>query len=245
MRDFPVSLDNLIAFVLGRHPQGGPLQHLSDAVLAAEELDSQSDALIGHFVDQARASGAPWSQIGAAMGVSKQAAQKRFVSRDDETASGAKVYSHFTPRAKAPLLAGEELASASGTHSIDVEHLVAGAVADPLGLGARIVRRLEVTDEALYEGIGVGPALQVREDRTREMPDLQFTPEARSSLKESLKAALRLGHNYIGTEHLLMGAVAAGGPVGDKLAALGLGPEKLEEAVAIELAQLKLRMQQL
>ena len=245
MPNFPVSLDNLIAFVLGRHPQGGPLQHLSDAVLAAEEVENQSDALIGHFVDQARASGASWSQIGAAMGVSKQAAQKRFVSRDDETASGGQLYSHFTPRAKAALVAGEELASASGADAIAVEHLVAGAVADPLGLGARMLRRLNVTDAALHEALGVGPAPEVGEERTHEMPELRFTPEARSVLKESLKAALHLGHNYIGTEHLLMGAVAGGGPVGDKLAALGLEQAKLEGAFALEFAELKLKMRQL
>ena len=245
MQDFPVTLDSLIAHVLGRHPQSGPLQHLSDAILAAEELESQSDALIGHFVDQARASGASWSQIGAAMGVSKQAAQKRFVTRDDETVSTGKPYSHFTPRAKAALLAGEELASASGTGSIAVEHLVAGAVADPLGLAARMVHRLNVSDVALHEALGVGNAPGVSEERTREMPDLEFTSEARASLKESLKAALRLGHNYIGTEHLLMGAVAASGQVGQKLTALGLGRAQLEGAFALELAELKLKLQQL
>lgn len=245
MQDFPVSLDNLIAYVLGRHPQGGPLRHLSDAILAAEELESQSDALIGHFVDQARASGASWSQIGAAMGVSKQAAQKRFVSRDDETVSTGKRYSHFTPRAKAALLAGEELASVSGADAIAVEHLVAGAVADPLGLAARMVHRLNVTHATLHEALGVGRAPGVSEERTREMPDLKFTSEAKASLKESLKAALRLGHNYIGTEHLLMGAATANGQVGEKLTALGLGRAQLDGAFALELAELKLKMQQL
>jgi len=83
MAEFPVPLDNLITYVKALHPDGGPLDSVSDAMVVATQPDEQSDALIGHFVDQARRSGASWSQIGASMGVSKQAAQKRFVSRDD------------------------------------------------------------------------------------------------------------------------------------------------------------------
>ena len=82
MDKFPVPLDNLITYVKARHPDGGPLDNVGDAMVVATQLDEQSDALIGHFVDQARRSGASWSQIGASMGVSKQAAQKRFVPRD-------------------------------------------------------------------------------------------------------------------------------------------------------------------
>ena len=82
MDKFPVPLDNLITYVKALHPDGGPLDNVGDAMVVATQLDEQSDALIGHFVDQARRSGASWSQIGASMGVSKQAAQKRFVSRD-------------------------------------------------------------------------------------------------------------------------------------------------------------------
>src|ERR1700760_4996183 len=79
MTTFPVPLDNLISYVKGLHPDGGPLENVSDAFTVSTQLDEQADALIGYFVDQARRSGLSWSQIGGAMGVSKQAAQKRFV----------------------------------------------------------------------------------------------------------------------------------------------------------------------
>ena len=58
-----------------------PLEQLTDAVLAAESLGEIADHLIGHFVDQARRSGASWTDIGKCMGVTKQAAQKRFVPK--------------------------------------------------------------------------------------------------------------------------------------------------------------------
>src|SRR5215471_17618461 len=95
MSQFPVPLDSLIAFVKSQHPGADTLQNLSDAVELADQLDEQSDALIGHFVDQARRSGASWSQIGVSMGVSKQAAQQRFVSRWESAE-----FSRFTTRAR-------------------------------------------------------------------------------------------------------------------------------------------------
>ena len=51
-------------------------------MLAAEHLGDVADHLIGHFVDQARRSGASWTDIGRSMGVTKQAARKRFVPKD-------------------------------------------------------------------------------------------------------------------------------------------------------------------
>src|SRR3954469_19548346 len=100
MADFPVPLDNLITYVRTLHPDDDPLTNLSDAVQVAARLDEQSDALIGHFVDQARASGASWSQIGASMGVSKQAAQKRFVLKDDDLDLAGASFARFTPRTR-------------------------------------------------------------------------------------------------------------------------------------------------
>src|ERR1039457_2857083 len=81
MTSSPVSLDTLITFVKVQRPAASPLDNLSDTVTVAAQLGEQADSLIGHFVDQARRSGATWSQIGASMGVTKQAAQQRFVPR--------------------------------------------------------------------------------------------------------------------------------------------------------------------
>ncbi len=75
----PVRLDDLIEAIKKVHSDA--LEQLTDAVLAAEHLDEVADHLIGHFVDQARRSGASWTDIGRSMGVTKQAAQKRFVPK--------------------------------------------------------------------------------------------------------------------------------------------------------------------
>src|SRR5919199_724912 len=76
-----VRLDDLIEAITRVHSE--PLEQLSDAVLAGEHLGEVADHLIGHFVDQARRSGASWTDIGRSMGVTKQAAQKRFVGKPD------------------------------------------------------------------------------------------------------------------------------------------------------------------
>src|SRR6202012_2544362 len=96
-----VRLDDLIESIKKNHT--GALDQLSDAVLAADHLGEVADHLIGHFVDQARRSGASWTQIGNAMGVSKQAAQKRFVPKDfgeGAAIDAAQGFNRFTPRAR-------------------------------------------------------------------------------------------------------------------------------------------------
>jgi hypothetical protein len=237
MIPFPVPLDNLLAFVRALHPDGSPLEHLADAVVAASRLDQQSDALIGYFVDQARSSGASWSQIGAALGVSKQAAQKKFVARDDELVTEGKTFSRFTPRARLAVAAAGELARHAGEPAIDATHLAAGVLADPHGLAARVVQRLEVDADELFWAIGVGPATEEGDSDPTALRQLQFTETCRGALKETLKAALRLGHDYIGTEHLLLGVTKARGDVATRLASIGLEPSVVESAVAAELAE--------
>src|SRR6266851_8165391 len=96
-----VRLDDLIEAIKTVHAD--PLDQLTDAVLAADHLGDVADHLIGHFVDQARRSGASWTEIGRSMGVSKQAAQKRFVPKDPGELSDpdpSPGFSRFTLRAR-------------------------------------------------------------------------------------------------------------------------------------------------
>src|SRR5438067_13418166 len=97
----PVRLDDLIDAIKKVHSD--VLDQLSDAVIAADHLGEVADHLIGHFVDQARRSGASWTDIGRSMGVSKQAAQKRFVRKDRGEPSDLdpdQGFSRFTMRAR-------------------------------------------------------------------------------------------------------------------------------------------------
>src|SRR5829696_4988764 len=109
----PIRLDDLINYVRSMHPQGGPLEHLSDAVRVSEYLGDVADHLVGHFVDQARRSGASWTEIGQGMGVTKQAAQKRFVARDSPG-----VLARFTDRARQAVTRAQEYANRAGSPEV-------------------------------------------------------------------------------------------------------------------------------
>ena len=79
----PVRLDELISYI--KSTEGTALDQVSAAVRISEHLGELADHLIGHFVDQARKTGASWTEIGQSMGVTKQAAQKRFVPKASDT----------------------------------------------------------------------------------------------------------------------------------------------------------------
>jgi len=240
MAEFPVPLDNLISYVKALHPSGGPLENVSDAFAVSTQMDEQADALIGHFVDQARKSGLSWSQIGGAMGVSKQAAQQRFVPARaaDLFPKNAKPFSRFTDRAARVLLAAGKLAA---PEPVGAAPLAAALLTEPRGLAAMAVAAAGVTPEQVYAAVGTGPAQPVGEASPAELLDLTIDENAKTALKEAPKSALRLGHNYIGTEHLLLGLLSRGGPVTDTFTGLGLSHERAEELITAEIAAFQAR----
>jgi len=240
MTEFPVPLDNLIAYVKAMRPDAGPLEHVSDAFSLSTQLDEQADALIGYFVDQARRSGASWNQIGGAMGVSKQAAQKRFVPTKaaDLIPGGVKPFSRFTDRALRVVAAAGELAAPAPVGGV---HLAAGLFCEPMGLAAKAIAAAGLTPEQVYAALGTGPAPAAPDVNADALLDLSFDDAAKEVLKGALRWALRLGHNYIGTEHLLLGLVFAGGQATDALDGLGLSPQRAEELITAELAAYQAR----
>ncbi|MFG1783584.1 Clp protease N-terminal domain-containing protein [Rhodococcus oryzae] len=195
----PVRLDDLIEGIKKAHTDA--LDQLSDAVIAADHLGEVADHLIGHFVDQARRSGASWKDIGASMGVSKQAAQKRFVAKGESPdLDPSQGFSRFTPRAKNVVMAAQNEARTAGNDQIRPAHLVLGLLTEPEGLGAAQIVAQGVTLDATRAAAAASlPA------PAGELPELiPFDAQAKKALELTFRAALRLGHNYIGTEHILL-----------------------------------------
>ena len=240
MAEFPVPLDNLIAYVKALHADAGPLDNVSDAMLVSARLDEQSDALIGYFVDQARRTGASWSQIGASMGVSKQAVQKRFVPRDGGglVPEGQQMFSRFTQRARNVLVAAGRTA---GADPVGAPHLAAALLSEPEGLAAIVIEQAGLTGEQVCAAVGAGPAAPGPGGDAAGLHELSFSPDGKAALKGALKAALHLGHNYIGTEHVLLGILFAGGPAAQSLTALGLDAETAERLLAAEFIRIQAR----
>lgn len=113
---YPIRLDELITAIKTTHPD--VLDQLTDAVLAAEHLGEIADHLIGHFVDQARRSGASWTDIGKSMGVTKQAAQKRFVPAPRPPPWGRARLRAVHPRARGAVVAAQNAAHEAGNGEI-------------------------------------------------------------------------------------------------------------------------------
>jgi hypothetical protein len=171
--------------------------------MAAEHLDELADHLIGHFVDQARRSGASWTQIGRAMGVTKQAARKRFQPKgpgdalDFETNDG---FQRFTPRARNAVMAAHNEAHRARDVEIRPAHLVLGLLSEPEAIAARALTSAGTGLDEVREA-----AVATLPPPSAEAPELvPYGPDARKTLELTFREALRLGHNYIGTEHILL-----------------------------------------
>jgi len=194
---YPVRLDDLINTIKEVHAE--PLDQLTDAVLAAESLGEIADHLIGHFVDQARRSGASWTDIGKCMGVTKQAAQKRFVPKSDASALDPNAgFGRFTPRARSAVVAAQNAAHAAGNAEISPDHLLLGLLEDPQALATLLIKAQKVEPDTLRAAVTLP-------ERSANVPQLiPFNGSAKKALELTFREALRLGHNYIGTEHILL-----------------------------------------
>jgi hypothetical protein len=190
-----VSLDTLIRAIKSVHDDA--LDQLTDAMLAAEHLGEVADHLIGHFVDQARRSGASWTDIGARMGVTKQAAQKRFVTKGD-TIDPNEGFARFTPRARAAVVAAQDAARDAGNTEITPEHLILGLLIDEQSLGIAVIKAQGIAIAQIRD------AVQLPADTGEKLHLVPFSGPAKKVLELTFREALRLGHNYIGTEHLLL-----------------------------------------
>jgi Clp amino terminal domain, pathogenicity island component len=227
-----VRLDDLIEAIKKVHSD--PLEQLTDAVLAADHLDEVADHLIGHFVDQARRSGASWTAIGASLGVTKQAAQKRFVPKDPGQPADLDPnlgFSRFTIRARNTVAASQNEARAAGNDKIGPEHLILGLLTEPEGLAAAAIVAQGVTLDAARRAVSA--ALPPADGDVP--PLIPFDQRAKKVLELTFREALRQGHNYIGTEHILLALLELEDEAGP-LTRLGIDKAAAETNIAAALA---------
>jgi len=185
-------LNELIAAVTDETETDDPLAQLSTASVVAGELTDTSDALVGHFVDRCRAHGHTWAEISGSLGVSRQAAHKRYaaIPRDLQ---------RWTARAKSALEHSIDAARGLGHSFVGTEHLLLGLF-PPGGIGAKILDGAGLTEAA------VATKVLEHTPRAESGPaEPAFTPRAAQVLGGALTEAISMGHNYIGTEHLLLG----------------------------------------
>ena len=197
-----VNVGALMAAVRARSPDA-PLDRVEAAIAVGEELASGGDELIGRFVAEARSAGCSWTEIGARMGVSKQAARQRFAQPPAAAATGLRPEGRLKPKDRllACLEAAGREAAADGAAEIGTHHLLIGLFEE--GVAAAVLEKLGVRADAvraaareLFPGAG----------QPAELPPTE-SAEARDAVRGAEALARRGGCGYVGTEHLL-GALA-------------------------------------
>jgi ATP-dependent Clp protease ATP-binding subunit ClpA len=139
------------------------------------------------------------------------------------------VFERFTDRARHVLVLAQEEARALGHDHIGTEHILLGLMKEDEGLAAKALESLDISLEAVRDKVAdrIGPAEAIAPNVSPP-----FTPRSKKVLELSLREALQLGHNYIGTEHILLGLVREGeGVAAGVLLSLGADLAAVREQV--------------
>jgi ATP-dependent Clp protease ATP-binding subunit ClpC len=138
------------------------------------------------------------------------------------------LFERFTDRARRVLVLAQEEARLLNHSFIGTEHILLGLIHEGEGLAAKALESLGISLEAVREKVEetIGPA------GTAPTGSPPFTPRAKKVLELSLREALQLGHNYIGTEHMLLGLVREGeGVAAQVLQSLGADLPRVRQQV--------------
>jgi len=138
------------------------------------------------------------------------------------------LFERFTDRARRVLVLAQEEARLLNHNFIGTEHILLGLIHEGEGVAAKALESLGISLEAVREKVEetIGPA------GTSTTGSPPFTPRAKKVLELSLREALQLGHNYIGTEHMLLGLVREGeGVAAQVLVSLGADLSRVRQQV--------------
>ena len=151
--------------------------------------------------------------------------------------TGRPTFKRFTDKARQVVVLAQDEARRFGHNYIGTEHLLLGLVAEGNeGLAAHALESIGIGLEAVRQQVEeiIGPGKQAPSGH------IPLTPRAKRALELSLREALQLGHNYIGTEHILLGLLREGnGVAAQALTMLGASHHQVRDAVLDLLARHK------
>ena len=149
-------------------------------------------------------------------------------SRREDQSLEAPLFERFTDRARRVVVLAQEEARLLNHNYIGTEHILLGLIHEGEGVAAKALESLGISLEAVRgqveEIIGQGGS--------SPSGHIPFTPRAKKVLELSLREALQLGHNYIGTEHILLGLIREGeGVAAQVLVKLGADLSRVRQQV--------------
>jgi ATP-dependent Clp protease ATP-binding subunit ClpC len=138
------------------------------------------------------------------------------------------VFRRFTERARKVVVVAQDEARSLKTGYIGTEHMLLGLLRAEEGLAARVLAELGVDPDHVRDRI----VDLVGEGEEVPVGQIPFTPRAKKVMELALRESLGLGHNYIGTEHLLLGLAREDGGVAARiLLELDLDADRIRDAV--------------
>src|SRR5687767_5741236 len=148
--------------------------------------------------------------------------------RTSRSKENERVFERFTDRARRVVVLAQEEARLLNHNYIGTEHILLGLIHEGEGVAAKALESLGISLEAVRaqveEIIGHGGSAP--------SGHIPFTPRAKKVLELSLREALQLGHNYIGTEHILLGLICEGeGVAAQVLVKLGADLSRVRQQV--------------
>jgi hypothetical protein len=220
--DLP-NVDSLTARIDAEEP-GGSLDRLGAAVAMAGDLRDLGDLVVDRYVQAARADERSWSQIGEMLGVTKQAAQQRFVARPVQSAPWPGLSEAASD------IVGRAVEAARLLHHryLGTEHLLLALASDE-GLVGSTLKHFGVSPEGVTEQIQqiIGPG------HSADSATLGITPRTKRVLEAARKEARRLGHRCADTEHLLLAVSETEGIAEQILREAGAEPGNVRAQLAV------------
>jgi ATP-dependent Clp protease ATP-binding subunit ClpC len=138
------------------------------------------------------------------------------------------MFERFTDRARRVVVLAQEEARMLNHNYIGTEHILLGLIHEGEGVAAKALESLGISQEAVRQQVEV----IIGQGQHAPSGHIPFTPRAKKVLELSLREALQLGHNYIGTEHILLGLIREGeGVAAQVLVKLGADLSRVRQQV--------------
>jgi ATP-dependent Clp protease ATP-binding subunit ClpC len=139
------------------------------------------------------------------------------------------MFERFTDRARRVIVDAQNEARSLGHNYIGPEHILLGLIHEGDGVGAKALESMQISTDTVQGRIEEITGRGQAPSTTGHIP---FTPRAKKVLELSLREALQFGHNYIGTEHILLGLIHEGdGIAAQVLVGLGVDLDRTRQVV--------------
>jgi ATP-dependent Clp protease ATP-binding subunit ClpC len=138
------------------------------------------------------------------------------------------MFQRFTDRARRVVVLAQHEARTLDHDYIGTEHILLGIIDEGQGVATTALTSMGISLEEMRQAVQdtIGRGVQ-----PRESGHIPFTPQAKKALELSLRESMQLGHEYIGTEHILLALIREGGGAAQLLAGAGVDLDRVRQQV--------------